>query len=410
MTIVRRRLSSRKLMDHGRIWAEICLDALNRNLDQIRAEVGRCRVMLAIKADAYGHGLREIAEEVQDRVDFFGVAGVDEGVTLRLGGITRPIIVLSPITYEEIPQLFDHELTPSVTEFDFARLLSKEAVRRSRTLDVHVEIDTGMGRTGVDVRTAASFTRLVSDLPGLVVKGVFTHFPAADSDLEYSRYQLKSYEQLLARINRLGLSGLLRHAANSAGFLNLPGSRYDLIRPGLIVYGILPDSYQSGHRTAKLNLTPVMSLRSRIVNLREMPAGRSISYERSYFTRRPSRIAVITAGYGDGYPYSLKHRGQALVRGHRVPVVGNVCMDLTMLDVTDVPEAAVGDTVTLLGSDNGATITANELATWAETIPYEITCRVSPRVPRVYVRGGSVVKVRTLLDHYRNEQLSTIGR
>lgn len=390
------------LMDQGRIWAEVNLDALNHNLDQVRAEAGRCRVMLAIKADAYGHGLREVAQEVEDRVDFFGVAGVDEGITLRLGNITRPIIVLSPITYKEVPRLFEHELTPSVTELGFARMLSAEAAERQQTIEVHVEVDTGMGRTGVDARTAASFMRVVSELPGLAVKGVFTHFPAADSDLDYSRYQLKSYEQLLVRLDRLGLSGLLRHAANSAGFLNLPGSRYDLIRPGLVVYGILPDSYQSGHRTSRLDLVPVMSLRSRIVNLRELPAGRSISYERNYFTRRLSRIAVITAGYGDGYPYSLKHRGQALVRGRRVPVIGNVCMDLTMLDVTDVPEAVVGDTVTLLGSDNGTTITANELAAWAETIPYEIICRVSPRVPRVYVRGGSVVKVRTLLDHYNN--------
>jgi alanine racemase len=389
-------------MDHGRIWTEVNLDALNNNLNQVRAAAGPCRVMLAIKADAYGHGLREVAEEVQDRVDFFGVAGVDEGITLRLGSITRPIIVLSPITYEEVPRLFEHDLTPSVTELGFARQLSSEAARRGKTIEVHVEVDTGMGRTGVDVGAAAYFVRTVSELPGLAVKGVFTHFPAADSDLDYSRYQLKSYEKLLVRLDRLGLSGMLRHAANSAGFLNLPGSHYDLIRPGLVVYGILPDSYQSGYRKSTLNLTPVMSLRTRIVNLREIPAGRSISYERSYFTRRLSRIAVITAGYGDGYPYSLKHRGQALLRGRRVPVVGNVCMDLTMLDVTDVPESAIGDTVTLLGSDNGATIAANELAAWAETIPYEVICRVSPRVPRVYVRSGSVVKVRTLLDHYNN--------
>jgi alanine racemase len=234
------------------------------------------------------------------------------------------------------------------------------------------------------------------------LRGVFTHFPAADSDMDFTRHQLQAYEKLMLRLNRLGLSGYLRHSANSAGLLNLPGSRYDLIRPGLVIYGILPDSYQSGFRTSELKLAPVMSLRSRIVNLRDIPSGRSLSYERSYFTRRDSRIAVITAGYGDGYPWSLKNRGKAMVRGSRAPIVGNVCMDLTMLDVTDIRDTQIGDTVTLLGSAEGDTITANELAAWAETIPYEIICRVSPRVPRVYLRGGRVEKTRTLLDHYNH--------
>jgi alanine racemase len=390
------------LMEFGRIWAEINLDALNNNLNQVRRHADSGKVMLAIKADAYGHGLREVAQEVADRVDIFGVASTDEGVTLRLGGIKNPILVLSPVPYREIPALFEHNLTPSVTETEFAQRLSKEAVKREASIGLHVEVDTGMGRTGVDEATAGDFVAGVARLPGLDIEGVFTHFPAADSDLDFTHHQLVLYERLLTRLTRLGITGYLRHTANTAGFLNLPGSRYDLIRPGLIVYGILPDSYQSGYRTSGLKLTPVMSLRSRIVNLRDLVAGRSLSYERTYFTKRDSRIAVITAGYGDGYPYSLKNRGKAMVRGKRAPIVGNVCMDLTMLDVTDVPDAQIGDTVTLLGSADGDTITANELAGWAETIPYEIICRVSPRVPRVYLRGGKVEKTRTLLDHYNH--------
>jgi len=390
-------------MDFGRIWAEINLDALNNNLNEVRRHAGACKVMLAIKADAYGHGLREVAQEVADRIDVFGVASTEEGITLRLGGIKNTILVLSPIPYHEIPALFEHDLTPSVTETEFARRLSAEAVRRGASIGFHVEVDTGMGRTGVEAVTAGRFVAGVAELPGLELKGVFTHFPAADSDMDFTRHQLQAYEKLMLRLNRLGISGYLRHSANSAGFLNLPGSRYDLIRPGLIIYGILPDSYQSGFRTSELKLAPVMSLRSRIVNLRDIAAGRSLSYERSYFTRRDSRIAVITAGYGDGYPYSLKNRGKAMVCGSRAPIVGNVCMDLTMLDVTDIRDAQIGDTVTLLGSADGDTIAANELAAWAETIPYEIICRVSPRVPRVYLRGGRVEKTRTLLDHYNHD-------
>jgi alanine racemase len=390
-------------MDFGRIWAEIDLDALNNNLDEIRRHTGECRLLLAIKADAYGHGLREVAAEVADRVDVFGVASTEEGITLRLGGIKNPILVLSPIPYREIASLFEHKLTPSVTEAELARRLSREAQRRAQDIDFHVEVDTGMGRTGIDVRDAARFVEDASRLPGLALKGVFTHFPAADSDLDFSRGQLESYAGILASLDHRGISGFLRHSANSAGFLNLPGSRLDLVRPGLVVYGILPDSFQSGLRRTDLRLSPVMSLRSRIVNLRDIPAGRSISYERGYFTRRDSRIAVITAGYGDGYPYSLKNRGQAVVAGRRVPIVGNVCMDLTMLDVTDAPGVGIGDTVTLLGSADGMAITANELAAWAETIPYEVICRVSPRVPRVYMRSGRAVQTRTLLDHYYHD-------
>ena len=389
-------------MEFGRIWAEIDLDALNNNLNEVRRRADNGRILLAIKADAYGHGLREIAQEVADRVDLFGVASTDEGITLRLGGIKNAILILSPVPYREIPALFEHNLIPSVTETEFARQLSKEAVKRGTSIGLHVEVDTGMGRTGVDEETAGEFVAAVAGLPGLDIEGVFTHFPSADSDIDFTRHQLQLYERVMARLGRLGISGYLRHTANTAGFLNLPGSRYDLMRPGLVVYGILPDSYHSGYRTSDLKLTPVMSLRSRIVNLRDIAPGRSISYERTYFTKRDSRIAVITAGYGDGYPWSLKNRGKALVRGSRVPIVGNVCMDLTMLDVTDVRDAQIGDTVTMLGSADGDTITANELAAWAETIPYEIICRVSPRVPRVYLRGGKVEKTRTLLDHYNN--------
>ena len=172
-----------------------------------------------------------------------------------------------------------------------------------------------------------------------------------------------------------------------------------MVRPGLMVYGILPVSYHFFHRTTDMQLAPVMSLRSRVANLRDIPSGRSISYDRRYFTTRDSRIAVISVGYGDGYPYSLTNKGQAIIHGRRVPVTGNVCMDLTMLDVTDVPDVAIGDTVTLLGTAEGDKLCANELALLAGTIPYEIICRVSPRVPRVYIRSGKVEKVRTLLNH-----------
>lgn len=390
-----------QVMNPGRVWAEIDLDILHNNLAEVRRGIGNCRLLLAIKADAYGHGLREVASEIRDAVDAFGVASVEEGVSCRLAGVTnKPILVLSPIPYAEIPQLFEHQLRPTVTEPEFAHLLSNEAVSRQMTLPIHIEVDTGMGRTGIDLAEAADFVQAVANLPGLKLEGVYTHFPAADSDINFSEDQLQAYACLVSELKRRGVGEFLRHAANTAGCLNITASRLDMVRPGLMIYGILPVSYHFHHRVSDMKLRPVMSLRSRIVNLRSIPAGRSISYERTYFTSRDSRIAVVSVGYGDGYPHSLTNRGQAIVLGRRVPVVGNVCMDLTMLDVTDVPEARIGNTVTLLGSADGMTICANELALLAGTIPYEIVCRVSPRVPRIYLRGGQVVRIKTLLDSH----------
>ncbi len=388
-------------MDFGRIWAEINLDALNYNLDQVKGLAGNRKILFAVKADAYGHGLCEVAEELKDRVDALGVAGVEEGVSLRAFGIKdTPIVVLSPAPYDEIPDLFEHNLTPSVTEMEFARRLAKEAEKRKTETGIHIEVDTGMGRTGISVSDAVSFITRVAELPGLRLEGIFTHFPAPDSDIVFTRDQLGQYDDLLTRLKQQGISGFLRHSAGSDAILNLPESHLDMIRPGLIIYGILPESYHSGLRSTDLDIIPVMSVRSRIVNLRDIPAGHSISYERSYFTPRDSRIAVITAGYGDGYPRALTNRGWAIVAGKRAPIVGNVCMDLTMLDVTKIPDIEIGDPVTLLGSAGDDTITANEMATWAQTVPYEIICRVSPRVPRIYIHKGKVKKVRNLLNNY----------
>ncbi len=386
-------------MDFGRIWAEVDLDALDRNLEQVSDLAGDRRVMVAVKADAYGHGLREVAAEIAGRVDSFGVASVEEGISLRASGIAdTDILVLSPAPYTDIPDIVRHRLTPSVTEDEFARRLSAEAGRAGATVDVHVEVDTGMGRTGVTVEEAPGFAAATAGLPGIRLRGVFTHFPSADNDVAFTTEQVRRFSALVERL-RTGHPDLLCHAANSAGLLNVADSRLDMIRPGLVVYGILPESYHSGHRHTTLDLQPVMSVRSRVVNLRDIPAGNSISYDRNFFTARDSRIAVITAGYGDGYPYGLTNRGEAIIRGSRVPVVGNVCMDLTMLDVTDVPAVRIGDPVTLLGTSDGDTITANDIASRAGTIAYEIICRVSPRVPRVYLRGGRVTRVKNLLNH-----------
>jgi alanine racemase len=387
-------------VNHGRVWAEIDLDALLHNIAQVRSAIGKRQLLFAIKADAYGHGLKEIARAAQEYVDAFGVASIEEGLSCRRAGVTdKPVLILSPVPENVIPELFENQLMPTISEFNFAYQLAQEARRRNTTIPVHIEVDTGMGRTGVALTEALDFITQVANLPGIRLAGVFTHFPAADTDIQFTRQQVESYKFLIQQLNARGITGFLRHAANSAGCLNIPEAQLDMVRPGLMIYGIMPLSYHFGHRRSQFTLKPVMSLHSRIVNLREFPAGTSISYERSYFTTRASRIAVISVGYGDGYPHSLTNRGYCLLHGRKAPVVGNVSMDLTMLDVTDIPQTKLGDTVTLLGSANGQTICANELALLAGTIPYEIICRVSPRVPRIYLRQGKIVHIKTLLNY-----------
>lgn len=393
-------------LEIGRVWAEINFDALRHNILEVRRVISGRRLLFAIKADAYGHGLREVAAASYGLVDAYGVASVEEGISCRLAGVKdTTVLILSPTPATTIPLLFEYNLTPTVTELEFARLLSEEAQRRKTKMGVHVEIDTGMGRTGITPEEALEFIPTIAQLPGITITGLFNHFPAADTDIAFTRQQVAEYNHLIAQLAEKGIKGFLRHAANTAGCLNIPQAHLDMIRPGLMLYGIMPLSYHFGHRRSELNLKPVMSLRSYIVNLRKFPAGTSISYERTYFTTRPSRIAVISVGYGDGYPHSLSNRGYALLHGRRVPVVGNVSMDLTMVDVTDVPEAKLGDAVTLLGSADGKTICANELALLAGTISYEIICRVSPRVPRIYIKEGKIAQVKTLL----NEKVMKLG-
>jgi alanine racemase len=388
-------------MEFGRIWAEIDLDTLERNLDLVRAAAAGRKLMLAIKADAYGHGAAEIGPRLQHKVDMFGVAGVEEGISLRRHGVERtPILVLSPLPYLEIAPLCEHDLSATVTEPEFARQLGREAGRRGAVVRVHVEVDTGMGRTGVSSDEVPALLQVVAGQPALRLEGIFTHFPAADSDFAFTTDQIESFRRLAAELPASGPADLIRHAANTSGILSFPDSHFDMIRPGLVVYGIVPRGWDK--RNDCIPVRPVMTLRSRVVNIRYLPKGHNVSYARRFTAHRDSRIAVITAGYGDGYPWALTNRGAVLIRGRRAPIVGNVCMDLTMIDVTDMPETRIGDTVTLLGSDNGDTIGANELADWAETIPYEIICRVSPRVPRVFLSRGTVVEVRNPLNQENN--------
>ncbi len=383
-------------------WVEVDLDRFSSNLRAVRTLVGGSGgpdgaergILLVVKADAYGHGAVEMAEAAAaEGVACLGVATLHEGIQLRQAGCRLPIMALSPLLPSEIHEAVAHGLDPTVCDLVFARELSAEAVRTGRAVRCHVEVDTGMGRTGVGESDAEAFLAAVAALPGLRLASLFTHFPDADNaDLSFAEDQVRRFRALAAHLAGHGIRPPRLHAANSAGVANLPDARFDWVRVGLLAYGHRPPNDR-----AKLDLAPVMSFKSRLVQVRELPAGATVSYGRSYVTPRPMRIGVVAVGYGHGYSWLLSNQGHMLVRGRRVSIVGRVTMDLTMVDLTPVPEAQVGDDVVLFGDQDGASLTLEEVAEGSRTLPYEIMCTIGKRVTRIYVRDGRPVKLTSLV-------------
>lgn len=376
-------------------WAEVDLDHFSANLQALAALAGGSRELLLVaKADAYGHGAREIATAAaRVGVRRLGVATLHEGIQLREAGCRLDIVALSPMLEAEIAEAVAYQIEPTVCDLAFARALSVAAEQSQRPVRCHVEIDTGMGRIGVREADAEALFASLARLPGLRVASAYTHFPDADAaTLDFSREQLERFRAVLARLEVAGVRPPRAHAANSAGALRLPESHFDWLRVGLAAYGHEPPQIAS-----QVGLRPVMSLRSRLVQIRELPAGTSISYGRSFTTTRPSRIGVVPVGYGHGYSWLLSNRGAMLVGGSRAPIVGRVTMDLTMLDLTDAPPAQVGDEVVLFGTQGRASLPLDEVAVWSESLPYEVLCTLGKRVTRMYLRGGVPDHMTTLV-------------
>lgn len=373
--------------------AVIDLDALAFNLRQVRTLLGKAQKVLAVvKANAYGHGAVPVARELEAQgVEFFGVAFLEEGVQLRRAGIKRPILILGGTGPSESGEVISSELTPVVYDYAIACALDAEASKQGKRLPVHVKVDTGMNRLGVGGAEAGDFFARLRSLEHLEVEGLLSHFSSAhltdEESLAFTDLQVRRFKEVVAQLAGAGLCPQCIHMANSSALLGgvLPES--SLARVGLMLYGAYP-SQELGRRIA---LRPVMTVSTRVIQVHSLPAGSPISYSRSYVTSRELRVATLAVGYGDGYPYRLSNRGEVLIRGRVVPVVGSVCMDFTMVDVTSVPETEVGDQVVLLGNQGEACITVEEVAERAGTIPYEILCGVSSRVPRHYVKAGREV-------------------
>ncbi|HET6371161.1 MAG TPA: alanine racemase [Nitrospiria bacterium] len=362
-------------------FAEIDLQALASNLKQVSACVGKRKIMGVVKANAYGHGAARVARHLEVfGVGMLGVAYLVEAVELREAGINLPILLLAGCQVEEIPDLLKHRLTPVVFDEAVLEALGRHAVKENVRLPIHVKIDTGMGRIGVRGEGIVSFIEKAVQTPGIQVEGILSHFAEADiEDRSFAVEQIRIMKEARDALLERGIKIPYSHMANSAAVMELPEAHFNLVRPGLMLYG-----YSPFEKRGPLSIRPILRLLTRISALKRVPEGTSISYGRTFTTRRESLIATLPIGYADGYPRSLSNRGEMIIRGKRVAVVGRVCMDMTMIDVTAVPDVSLGDRVTVIGEEGSVRIWADELARWASTIPYEILCGIGRRVPRYY--------------------------
>ena len=378
-----------KDLTRARTWAEIDLDALEHNYHTLRALAPHgCRFLGLVKANGYGHGARRIARKLQSLgADMLAVACLAEAKELREAGITLPILCLGQTLPELAGLLSDYDVIQTVEDLDTARALSAAAVAAGKTQKVHVKLDTGMSRLGFLWTKDGDHTKVLDDiaalcaLPGLEAEGLFTHFSDSTGSEEYTMDQFTRFLDAKAALEERGVHFAIYHCGASGAVLNYPCTHLDMIRPGILLYGHYPDSGLEGLDGP--GLMPVMKLKSRVSAVRDLPAGTCVSYGRTAVLERDSRLAVVPIGYGDGYPRCLSGRMDMVVRGKACPIVGRVCMDMCMIDVTDLPEARAGDEVLVYGP--GLTDRAAELA---DTIVYELLCNVSPRVPRITVEKG----------------------
>lgn len=378
-----------------RSWVEVDLDNFTANLREIKRLIGpQVDFMQTVKADAYGHGAIEISHAaLREGARMLGVANADEGIQLRISGIEAPIVILGPSTGPEIPDMIKYHLTPSVSDGGFALALEEQLAKANRTLSVHVEVDTGMGRGGTMQSEAVDLIRCIKDLPHINLEGLFSHFAASEMMTDCNNEQWWLFSGLLGDLQRLGIDVPVRHMDNSGAILNYPALKLEMTRPGIMTYGIYP----SEETKNKALLAPVMSFKTAIVLIKEFPAGYGIGYNRTYITKDKTRVATIPVGYGDGYPFILSNRGEALIRGRRAPVIGRVSMDMCTLDVTHIPDCEVGDEVVLLGRQQNEYISANEIAAKAGTISYEVLCALGKRAPRVFLQKGKTDAVEPRL-------------
>ena len=378
------------MLNYPRVHADIDLDAILHNMEQMhRLTDPNTKLMAVIKTDGYGHGAIPIARELEavGYVYGYAVATEEEALALRTDGVKKPILILGYTFPEQYEALLQAQVTPAVFSMESARLLSDMAEKLHTAAHIHIKLDTGMGRVGFLVsEESADVIAQISKLPHIMIEGMFTHFARADeTDKTSANRQLSEFLHMVDMLNERGVHIPLKHCSNSAGILDLPQANLDVVRAGITLYGLHPSEEVQLER---MDMKPAMSLKSRVVHVKTLPGGYGISYGATYVTPEERRIATIPVGYGDGYARSLSNKGDVLIRGRRAPIVGRVCMDQFMVDVTEIPGVSVGDEVTLVGTDGGEHISLEELGEKSGRFNYEFACDLGKRIPRVFYKDG----------------------
>ncbi len=381
----------------GPTWVEINLDAIAKNVRNIKKLIGEKKeLMVVVKGNAYGHDVLEVSSVVLDNgANRLAVARLEEGIFLRKAGITVPILVLGLTLKEQAELLVLYDITPAVSEFEMLEELSKSAIKMNKIAKIHLKVDTGMGRIGIFPQEVLGFIKKAKSLKNVEIEGIFTHFSVADEkDKTYTENQFEKFNKVLVDIKRKGINIPIKHVGNSATLLDLTHMWLDMLRPGISIYGLYP----SLEVKKTIDLIPAQEFKTRIIFLKKLPAGESISYGRTYITKRTTLVATLPVGYADGYNRLLSNQGEVLVRGKRVPIIGRICMDQCMIDVTKLPQVEVGDEVVLWGKQGDEVISVEEIAQKIGTINYEIVHMPDKkRIPKVFIKNGKPYKIKTML-------------
>ena len=387
-----------------RACVEVDLDALENNMSEIRRAIGpEPKLMCVIKANAYGHGSAVLAGElVKMGADAFAVATLEEGIELRTAGISQPILVLSFIAKEQYPDMIRHHIMPTVYTYSMAKDIDAVARSLNAVADVHIKIDTGMSRIGFKPcqETIQRIVMMNSLRPNIRIHGIFTHLACADcADDTLTARQIEAFDGVVAALEAEGIHIPYKHCANSAAIIRYPHLVKDMVRAGIILYGLYPSDEVTKE---KVRLKQLMTLKSHVIHIKTVEAGTPVGYGSTYVCDKPTRIATISIGYGDGYPRAMSNKGRVLIGSRSYPIIGRVCMDQTMVDVTDADyEIRQGDEVVLIGGQGSENIPVEEVANASDSFNYEFVCGINRRIPRVYVRGGQVVCIENYLQHRR---------
>ena len=376
------------------VWAEIDLDILANNMKNIKKLAGNKEVIAVVKADAYGHGALDVAPcLLENGASRLAVAMLTEAIELRNNNIKAPIMILGYTPLDLGEELINFDIEQTIYDLDYARELSSLAIKLNKKAKVHIAIDTGMGRIGF-LPTDENFNSIceICSLDGLDAVGIFTHFSSSDeADKEYTQYQFNQIYDFIRKLENNGINIPLKHASNSAAIIDLPNTYLDAVRAGIILYGYYPSNEV---KKENLSIKPALTLKAKIAHVKELESNMYISYNRTFKTSRKSKIATIPIGYADGYIRTLKHDAKIIVNGQLAPIVGNICMDQFMIDVTDIPNVKTGDEVILLGESNGIKFNADDIAKCMNSINYEVLCLLKKRVRRAYIKSGQIIHVK----------------